>query len=92
MSNAVEGRFELGDFKLQSGTVLPDAFLGYTTHGTLNASRNNAIVYPTWYLGNHHGAEPYIGKGKALDPDNYFIVVPDMFTNVNWMMAVLSFR
>ena len=34
MSKAVEGRFELGDFELQSGTILPDVFLGYATHGT----------------------------------------------------------
>ena len=81
MSKAAEGRFELGDFQLQSGTILPDAFLGYATHGTLNDSRDNIIVYPTWYTGNHNGAEPYIGQGKALDPDHYFIVVPDMFTN-----------
>jgi homoserine O-acetyltransferase/O-succinyltransferase len=76
-----EGRFELGDFALQSGRVLPNAFLGYATHGTLNAARNNVIVYPTWYLGRHRDAEPYIGPGKALDPQRYCIVVPDMFTN-----------
>jgi len=81
VNKPVEGRFGLGDFELQSGTILPDAFLGYATHGTLNDSRDNVIVYPTWYTGNHNGAEPYIGPGKALDPDHYFIVVPDMFTN-----------
>ena len=49
MGDGVEGRFELGDFKLQSGAVIPDAFLGYATHGTLNDARDNVIVYPTWY-------------------------------------------
>ena len=81
MSKCIEGRFELGDFTLQSGTVIPDAFMGFATHGSLNDTRDNVIVYPTWYLGQHVGAEPYIGSGKALDPDRYFIVVPDMFTN-----------
>lgn len=81
MGEGLEGRFELGDFKLQSGAVIPDAFLGYATHGTLNDTRDNVIVYPTWYTGRHAGAEPYIGPGKALDPERYFIVVPDMFTN-----------
>jgi len=76
-----EGRFELGDFKLQSGSVLPDAFLGYSTHGSLNEARDNVIVYPTWYTSRHQNAEPYIGSGKSLDPERYFIVVPDMFTN-----------
>lgn len=81
LSKAAEGRFQLGDFELQSGTVLPDAFLGYATHGTLNDTRDNVIVYPTWYTGHHSDTEPYIGPGKALDPERYFIVVPDMFTN-----------
>ena len=74
-------RFQLADFELQSGKVLPDAHLSYAAHGTLNEARDNVIVYPTWYTGRHQGAEPYIGPGKALDPDRYFIVVPDMFTN-----------
>ena len=78
---ATEGQFQLGDFELRSGQVLPDAHLGYATHGTLNETRDNVIVYPTWYLGQHQAAEPYIGTGKALDPEHYFIVVPDMFTN-----------
>ncbi len=81
MDESVVGRFELGDFELQSGTVIPNAFLGYATHGSLNEARDNVIIYPTWYTGNHTGAEPYIGPGKALDPERYFIVVPDMFTN-----------
>jgi homoserine O-acetyltransferase len=77
----LEGRFELGDFELQSGAVLADAHLGFAAYGALNAARDNVIVYPTWYLGRHQATAPYIGTGKALDPDNYFIVVPDMFTN-----------
>jgi homoserine O-acetyltransferase len=76
-----EGRFELGDFELQSGAVLPDAHMGYAAHGALNGARDNVIVYPTWYSGRHQANASYIGKGKALDPDRYFVVVPDMFTN-----------
>lgn len=81
MGKGVEGRFELGDFRLQSGVVIPDAFLGYATHGSLNAARDNVVVFPTWATGRHDGVDPYIGAGKALDPDRFFIVVPDMFTN-----------
>ena len=40
--------FELGDITLQSGTILPGAQIAYKTFGTLNAARDNAIVYPTW--------------------------------------------
>jgi len=79
--NPIEGRFELGDFELQSGKVLPRAHLGFAAYGALNARRDNVIVYPTWYAGRHQANAPFIGKGKALDPERYFIVVPDMFTN-----------
>ena len=76
-----EGVFKLGDFELQSGTVLKDAFLSYETHGKLNQDRSNAILYPTWYTGRHMDNRAAIGRGRALDPENYFIIVPDMFGN-----------
>ena len=41
--------FELGDFPLQKGSVLPDAKLGYATLGELNAARDNVILCPTWF-------------------------------------------
>jgi len=40
--------FSLGDFELDSGNVLPKAFLAYTTFGD---AKNPAIVNPTWYSG-----------------------------------------
>ena len=33
-----EGVFDLGDLPLASGTTLPNAKVGYKTHGTLNAA------------------------------------------------------
>ncbi len=80
-NNPLEDRFELGDFELQSGKVLPDAHLGFAAYGELNEARDNVIVYPTWYTGLHHNNDAFIGNGKAPDPAKYFIVVPDMFTN-----------
>ncbi|MFD0716588.1 alpha/beta fold hydrolase [Paenibacillus sp. GCM10027626] len=73
--------YSLGDVVLQSGQRLPQAFLAYKTYGTLNASKTNAIVYPTWFAGRHTDNEWLIGPGKALDPDNYFIIVPNMLGN-----------
>ncbi len=77
----MEGVFELGDFELQSGVVLPQARLAYETHGTLNGRRDNAIVYPTAYAGRHFDNAASVGVGRALDPSKYFIVVPDMLGN-----------
>jgi hypothetical protein len=38
----IEGRFELGDFELQSGNVLPKAHLGFAAYGSLNEARDSA--------------------------------------------------
>ena len=75
------GVFKLGDYKLESGVVLSDALLAYETHGTLNTDRSNVILYPTWYTGRHMDNRAAIGEGRAMDPSNYFIIVPDMFGN-----------
>ena len=38
-------------------------------------------MYPTWYSGRHWDNEWLIGDGMALDPANYFIIVPNMLGN-----------
>ena len=73
--------FELGDLALQSGALLPDAKIVYKTYGNLNERRDNAIVYPTWFNGQHTDNEWLIGEEMALDQTKYFIVVPNMFGN-----------
>ena len=73
--------FELGDFALQNGAILREAKLAYKTFGTLNAAKDNAVLYPTWYSGQHYDNEWLVGPGMALDPGRYFIIIPNMFGN-----------
>lgn len=73
--------FDLGDFTFESGVEIPDAKLSYVTHGDLNADKSNAILIPSAYGGDHHTSDFLIGPGKSLDPDEYFIVATDMFSN-----------
>lgn len=73
--------FRLGDIVLQSKMTIPNAFLAYKTFGTLNAKKDNAIVYPTWFSGQHYENEWLIGEGMALDPAKYFIIIPNMLGN-----------
>jgi len=73
--------YDLGDFPLEIGVTLPSAKLSYTTHGALNAAGDNAILLPSFYLGDHHGYDFLIGPGRALDPERYFIIATDMFLN-----------
>ncbi|MBN9236659.1 MULTISPECIES: alpha/beta fold hydrolase [Phyllobacteriaceae] len=73
--------YSLGDFVLQRGATLRDAKLAYKTFGKLNAKKDNVIVFPTWYSGQHVDNEWLIGKGMTLDPAKYFIIIPNMFGN-----------
>ena len=41
--------FEVPNFLLQKGGVLPTARLAYATRGTLNPARDNAVLVPSWY-------------------------------------------
>jgi homoserine O-acetyltransferase len=73
--------FDLGDVVLQSGITLPRAKLAYKTYGQLAATRDNAVLMPTYYGGRHINNEAMIGAGRALDPARWFIIVPNMFGN-----------
>src|SRR5260370_28164478 len=70
-----ESVFELGDLTLQTQEILRNARLAYKTHGQLNATKNNVILYPSQFAAQHNDIEWLIGPGKALDPDKNFIVV-----------------
>ena len=73
--------FELGNLRLQGGATLRGAWIAYKTYGTLNAAKDNVIVFPTFFGGQHYANEAIIGAGQALDPEKYFIIVPNMMGN-----------
>ena len=73
--------FNAGDVELQRGATLRDCKLAYKTYGRLNKSKSNVIIQPTWYSGQHYDVEWMIGKGQALDPSKYFVIVPNMLGN-----------
>ena len=73
--------FDLGDFELQSGMVLPGARLAYKTYGALNENRDNVVVLPTFYTGSHMRNEGFFGTGRAIDPARHYVVSVNMFGN-----------
>ena len=75
--------FVIGDFKTESGAVLPQAKVVYGTYGTLNAAKDNAVLLPSHYMANFHGYEWLIGPDKALDPSKLFLVATELFGNGN---------
>jgi hypothetical protein len=60
---------ELGDLQLESGVVIPNFRMSYVTHGTLNAAKDNAILFQHGFGGNHHLFDHMIGPGRPLDTD-----------------------
>jgi homoserine O-acetyltransferase len=73
--------YSLGDFKLVNGDVIKDFSISYVTHGTLNKNKDNVILMTSSLAGNHHRLDYLIGKGKAYDPDTYFIICTDAIGN-----------
>lgn len=74
--------FELGDLDLEEGGRLRGGKLAYATFGKLNAAKDNAVLMPTWYSGtSKHLEQIYIGPGRALDPERYFIILVNQIGN-----------
>ncbi|HTT32475.1 MAG TPA: alpha/beta fold hydrolase [Methylomirabilota bacterium] len=72
---------EFGDFKLRSGSVIQDFRLGYRALGKLNAQKSNAILWPTWLGGKSQDLLQFAGPGKAVDTDQYFVILVDAIGN-----------
>ena len=76
-----------GPFKLACGRVLDEYTLVYETYGTLNADKSNGVLICHALSGHHHAAgyhsendkrpgwwDHYIGPGKPIDTDKFFVV------------------
>jgi homoserine O-acetyltransferase len=64
-------------FTLESGETLPGFHLAYTTHGRLNASKNNVVWVFHALTANSNPLEWWpglTGEGKFFDPTKYFII------------------
>ncbi len=66
---------------LESGNTLPGYHLTYTTHGKLNATKDNVIWVFHALTANSDPAEWWpglVGEGRLFDPAAYFIVCVNM--------------
>ena len=75
------GSFALGDFAAEKGGVIHGAQIGWERHGTLNAARDNLVLYPSSYGAQHTDMAWLIGPDGILDPTRWCIVAVDMFSN-----------
>lgn len=70
--------YKLGDWKLQSGQSIPDAWIAYRVFGDPSSP---AIIYPSWFSGSIADNEWLVGEDQVLNPKKYFIVIPALFGN-----------
>jgi homoserine O-acetyltransferase len=78
---ALDATLELGDLELELGGVLREARLAYRTHGTLARERDNAILFAHMYSGTPASLDRWIGGGRPLDPERWFIICPGQLGN-----------
>jgi homoserine O-acetyltransferase len=71
----------LGDFTLESGEVLHDAFVSYVLHGDPGRLAQGAILVNTAIGSTHHRLDFMIGEGRPLDTRRWCVVVVDALGN-----------
>ncbi len=76
-----DGVLELGDLHVERGGVIRGARLAWQSHGTLNADRDNLVLYPCSFSARHQDLSWLIGPDGVLDPTRWFVVIVDMFSN-----------
>ena len=71
------------NFKTESGIVLPEAHLIYTTLGHLNAGGTNAVLLPSHYMADFNGYNWLIGSStdRVFDPSRDFLILTELFGN-----------
>lgn len=74
-------RHELGDFQLESGAILRNAFISYVIHGDVSKLRKGAILVTTAIGSTHHRLDFMIGNGKPLDTSRWCIIAVDALGN-----------
>jgi len=83
--------FTTKDFKLVSGTVMPEVTIAYETYGTPAPDGRNGVLLTHGYTSSQHMAGRYgekdgaegswdglVGPGKAIDTDRLFVVSSNM--------------
>ena len=81
--------FEIKNFRLESGVVMPDVTIAYRTLGTLSAARDNAVLVTHGNTSGPQMIDPdgstgegswkdIVGPGKPVDTNRFFAICPNM--------------
>jgi homoserine O-acetyltransferase len=83
-SQEIHGPFEhfsMDTFELEEGETLRNCRIAYTTFGELNNAKDNAVLFPHMYSGTSKDMEMYVGEDSAIDPNEYFVILPNQIGN-----------
>jgi homoserine O-acetyltransferase len=67
--------------RLESGSLIPNYHIAYTTYGQLNQAKDNVVWIFHALTANSHAAEWWpglVGEGKLFTPGKYFIICVNM--------------
>ena len=78
MANNIK-EFRVKKFKVHNQEI--DLKLNYICYGKLNENKDNLIIFPTRFAGNHNDQDYLIGNNQFLNPEKFFICIPNMFGN-----------
>ncbi len=67
----------IGDLGLEQGGLIRDCVIGYRTFGKLDASKSNAVLFPTAVGWRSAGMAARVGPGKLVDSTKYYVIVVD---------------
>ncbi len=72
---------DLGDFRLENGSIIRDCRLAYLTSGTLNADKSNVVLIPTWLAGTPQELVEigFLGPGKIFDSSKFYVIAIESF-------------
>ncbi|SHH21487.1 alpha/beta fold hydrolase [Halobaculum gomorrense] len=73
--------FDMDAFELENGRTLRNCRIAYATFGELNDAKDNAVLFPHMYSGTSKDMEMYVGEDSAIDPNEYFVILPNQIGN-----------
>jgi len=71
---------ELGTCALESRETIEGCRIGYRTFGTLDATRSNAVLFPTWFTGTTKNLVDVV-PGKLVDTKRFYLILVDAIGN-----------
>jgi homoserine O-acetyltransferase len=66
----------LGQCALDGGETIEDCHVGYRTFGKLDATKSNAILFPTWFTGTSKMLAKNVPE-RLVDTKRFFLVLVD---------------